>query len=106
MANVSKIVLPDGTVCDIKDKTARELLLKTSKIITGTCSTGAGQTALVVTIPDYTLADNDILAITFANDVPPLPAAFAEAPVMVVIPSNLDLSLAVIRPWADCVASS
>ena len=70
MANVSKIVLPDGTVCDIKDKTARELLLKTSKIITGTCSTGAGQTALVVTIPDYTLADNDILAITFANDVP------------------------------------
>lgn len=70
MANVSKIVLPDGTVCDIKDKTARELLLKTSKIITGTCSAGAGQTALVVTIPDYTLADNDILAITFANDVP------------------------------------
>ena len=70
MANVSKIVLPDGTECDIKDKTARELLLKTSKIITGTCSTGAGQTALVATIPDYTLADNDILAITFANDVP------------------------------------
>lgn len=70
MANVSKIVLPDGTECDIKDKTARELLLKTSKIITGTCSTGAGQTALVVTIPDYTLADNDILAITFSNDVP------------------------------------
>lgn len=70
MANVSKIVLPDGTECNIKDKTARELLLNTSKIITGTCSADAGQTALAVTIPNYTLADKDIIAITFANDVP------------------------------------
>lgn len=70
MANVSKIVLPDGTECNIKDKTARELLLNTSKIITGTCSANAGQTALAVTIPNYTLADKDIIAITFANDVP------------------------------------
>lgn len=59
-----------GKIAKVINDLDPSAFIKTSKIITGTCSTGAGQTALVATIPDYTLADNDILAITFANDVP------------------------------------
>lgn len=41
-----------------------------SKIIFGNCATDAAETALVVTIADYTPAENDVLMITFTNDVP------------------------------------
>lgn len=71
MANdISKVVLPDGTECDIKDKAARTQLSGISKIISGNCTADAAETALVATIADYTPAENDVLMITFTNDVP------------------------------------
>lgn len=71
MANdISKVVLPDGTECDIKDKAARTQLSSISKIISGNCTADAAETALVATIADYTPAENDVLMITFTNDVP------------------------------------
>lgn len=61
MANeLSQIRIPNGTVYDIKDATARtsiselDIPAQISKLYTGTCSTAAGTTAKVVTLDDST----------------------------------------------------